>query len=127
MNTVDLDLNGQTISHQHFDYTMTLETDAGIELNVENDYTLHTADAAWGISPEPVSTGSGQPTSLINRTISTATSDTTGALSISFTDGDRVTVEADPDYEAWSLAGPDGKKVVCLPGGELATWSGESE
>lgn len=106
---------------------MTLETDTGVELNIENDYTLHTTDASRGISPEPVSADSEQPTSLINRTISTATSDETGALKISFADGGRVTVEADPDYEAWNLAGPDGRKVVCLPGGELATWPAESE
>lgn len=124
---MDLELKGQTISHQHFDYTMTLETDTGVELNIENDYTLHTTDASRCISPEPVSADSEQPTSLINRTISTATSDETGALKISFADGGRVTVEADPDYEAWNLAGPDGRKVVCLPGGELATWPAESE
>lgn len=124
---MELELQGQMISDQHFDYTMTLETDAGVELNIENDYTIHTADASWGISPEPVSAESEQPTSLINRIISTTTSDETGTLTINFTDGDRVTVEADPDYEAWNLAGPDGRKIVCLPGGELATWPAESE
>lgn len=127
MSTVDLELKGQTISHQHFDYAMTLETETGVKLNIENDYTLHTADASWCDSPEAVCVDSDQPASLINRTISNATSDETGALNISFTDGDRVTVEPDPDYEAWNLAGPDGKKIVCLPGGELATWPAESK
>lgn len=124
---MNLELNGQTINHQYFDYAMTLETDTGVKLNIENDYTIHTASTSWNVSPEPVSADSEQAAHLVDHTISTATSDETGGLNISFIDGARVTVEADPDYEAWNLAGPDGRKVVCLPGGELATWPAESQ
>jgi Family of unknown function (DUF6188) len=29
---------------------------------------------------------------------------------------------ADPDFEAWNYTGPGGRRVVSMPGGELAIW-----
>lgn len=34
-----------------------------------------------------------------------------------------MTVVADERFEAWTIAGPGGLTIVCLPGGELAVWS----
>ncbi|WP_330476282.1 DUF6188 family protein [Terrabacter sp. C0L_2] len=31
---------------------------------------------------------------------------------------------ASPDYEAWQITGPAGERIVCTPGGELASWPG---
>ncbi|MFI2337943.1 DUF6188 family protein [Nocardia rhamnosiphila] len=47
-----------------------------------------------------------------------------GTLHLEFESGISVRVFADPDYEAWSVVGADGFRVVCMPGGELAVWSG---
>lgn len=95
-------------------------------MRVENDYTLGTSAGSWNVSLETPQTDSEQQPSLTNRTISSATTDQSGVLDISFTDGHRLTVIPDADYEAWSLAGPCGRKVVCLPGGDLATWPAEA-
>ncbi|MEO7062093.1 MAG: DUF6188 family protein [Lapillicoccus sp.] len=32
----------------------------------------------------------------------------------------QLSVSADPAYEAWQLAGHDGERLICMPGGELA-------
>ena len=122
MNSMDLGLEGQTVTRHDFDYAMTLETDAGFHLSIENNDTPHPAVESRDFSPEPGDAAFDQPASFTNRTISTATSDQTGCLDISFTDGHHLTVKSDDTYEAWTLAAPDGSKVVCLPGGELATW-----
>jgi hypothetical protein len=47
-----------------------------------------------------------------------------GTLQLEFESGSSIRVFADPDYEAWSVVGADGFRVVCMPGGELAVWSG---
>lgn len=122
---MDLGLGGQTITHQVVDYAMSVTTDAGFGLRVENDYTLRTSAGSWNVSLESPQTDSEQVPSLTNSTISSATTDQSGVLDISFTDGHRLTVAPDADYEAWNIVGPGGRKVVCLPGGELATWHAE--
>ncbi|WP_157181858.1 DUF6188 family protein [Nocardia testacea] len=48
-----------------------------------------------------------------------------GTLHLEFESGSSIRVFADPDYEAWSVVGADGFRVVCMPGGELAVWSGK--
>jgi len=34
----------------------------------------------------------------------------------------RLEIPFDPDFEAWTIAGPDGLKVVSVAGGGLAVW-----
>ena len=123
---MDLELDGQTITNHAFGYTLLLVTDAGFKLNIQNDCTLHTSTGSWNISPEALQAEFDPALRLTNHTISSATTDQSGTLNISFTDGHQLTVGPDAEYEAWTLAGPDGQKVVCLPGGELATWPAET-
>lgn len=59
------------------------------------------------------------------RTVKSAATDESGGLLVSFADGTHVHVGSDEEYESWALAGPGGMKVVCMPGGELAVWSGD--
>jgi hypothetical protein len=58
--------------------------------------------------------------------VTVATADDAGGLRIDLDGGARVLAEADPDYEAWTVAGPDGMKVVSLPGGGLSVWSSQN-
>jgi len=46
-----------------------------------------------------------------------------GILEIVFLNGDKIVVNPDPQYEAWTLNGPDDLLMVCMPGGEIAIWS----
>lgn len=45
-----------------------------------------------------------------------------GVLRLDFESGWSAEAAADPDYEAWNVAGTGGLRVVCMPGGELAVW-----
>lgn len=123
---MDLGLDGQTITNQVFDYAMSVTTDAGFELRVENDYALGTSMGSWNLSPESGNADPERVLSLTGRTISSATTDRSGTLNVIFADGHHLTVRSDVDYEAWSLAGPGGRKVVCMPGGDLAVWRAEA-
>ena len=47
----------------------------------------------------------------------------TGRLTIEFAKGPTLGIEADVGYEAWEFVTADAEfRVVCLPGGTLATW-----
>ena len=46
-----------------------------------------------------------------------------GRMLLHFAGGARLAVEADADYEPWTLTGPDGLRLVSLPGGDLAVWT----
>lgn len=45
-----------------------------------------------------------------------------GHLELEFSGGAHLHVPVSPDYEAWSIIGPNGLRLVSLPGGELAVW-----
>jgi hypothetical protein len=47
---------------------------------------------------------------------------TDGRLELTFSDGSTIGVPGTQDYEPWELSGPDGLKVVSVPGGELSIW-----
>lgn len=105
--------DGQTIVDVRLDYALVLRTDDGIEIRVETDYALR---GPGGTTTVDV---------LAGRTVQRAVVDGSGALLLSF--GSGVTLRAGPDdaYEAWTIAGPRGWKVVCMPGGEIASWQPE--
>ncbi|MGW3279436.1 DUF6188 family protein [Nocardia rhamnosiphila] len=46
-----------------------------------------------------------------------------GTLQLKFESGSSIWVFADSNYEAWSVVGAEGFRMVCMPGGELAVWS----
>jgi hypothetical protein len=48
-------------------------------------------------------------------------------LAVAFDDGARIIVQPDPDYEAWNVTGRHGMRIVCLPGGGLATWPADRD
>lgn len=49
-----------------------------------------------------------------------------GSLEIDFVEGARLRVPVSSDFEAWSVVGPFGLRLVSLPGGELAVWTREA-
>lgn len=120
---MELELHGQTLSKMEYDYTVALYTDAGYEIRIEEDYTLITSQEEYTYSPEPSTEHTGPLDILSEQTITTATADENGTLTLTVADGTLLNVFASADFEAWTLAGPGGRKVVCLPGGELATWN----
>lgn len=46
-----------------------------------------------------------------------------GHLEMEFSDGTRLDVPADDDYEAWTATADNGVRIVSMPGGELAVWA----
>jgi hypothetical protein len=60
---------------------------------------------------------------LTGQVVAVVMADDSGGLRVDLEGGARLLVPADPNYEAWTVAGPNGLKVVSLPGGGLSVWS----
>jgi len=104
-----VDLTGQTLAAVSLDFTVTLTTEEGWDVAIE-DETLARDDTLAAALTRAV----GQPI--------TAFSIDHGTLSLDVGDA-HLRAAPDPTFEAWNVAGPDKQLVVCMPGGELAIWS----
>jgi hypothetical protein len=62
---------------------------------------------------------------LFRQTVNSALAHKDGILEITFAGGGRLTVPANPNYEAWGVTGVRWLRVVCMPGGDLAVWSAD--
>jgi hypothetical protein len=61
---------------------------------------------------------------LLNGEVTAVDIDSSGGLSFTL-GGVTVWCGSDQDYEAWCYDGPQGEKVVCTPGGDLAIWNAD--
>ena len=122
---MDLELQGQRIIQERLDFALSLHTDTGYEIHIETDFSLHTPGGDFSFSPESgIDQEKYRP--LLDKTISSSTAKESGVLDLGFTDGATLRVKPNETYEAWTVAGPHVRKVVCMPRGELAIWSDRS-
>ncbi|MGO1051913.1 DUF6188 family protein [Crossiella sp. CA198] len=125
--TVDLGFRGRALNAITIDYTVLLSFDGGCEVRVESEFALYDAGVWQQITPGLDLGALGDRLQALTGTVVQAASAAeSGLLLIEFGDDAVLRVEPDENYEAWSFAGPDGDKVICLPGGELAVWAGQS-
>lgn len=118
--TIDLELAGRTLEGVQFGYTLTLQFTDLHEVQIEQPIRITaggepvevSAEAEWS---EPIS-------ALVRDSVTGAEALADGTLVITFAGGTELRVGPNPDYESWTVTGPGGMRVVCLPGGELAVW-----
>jgi hypothetical protein len=97
-------------------------------LRLEGECTLTHNGKELTVVPEESPAAIGQYVVLLRDHIASATATDGGALEIQFGSGARLTVPADPAFEAWVIAtGSSGFRLVSIPGGDLAIWQPEPE
>jgi hypothetical protein len=101
---MDLGLTGRTVLAEDRGYTVGLILSGGYEIRIESARV---------------------PADLAGLVVTVGTAEN-GTLRLDFDDDTTLAVAPDPEFEAWTLAGPDGFKVVCSPGGELSVWPAQS-
>ncbi|MFW0793283.1 DUF6188 family protein [Gordonia sp. CPCC 205515] len=122
-----LPLAGELVTPKLEDFIFVAETSSGYELQVETELNLHRAtgtDITIGVAGDEdhdIELGS-----FFAGTVQTAEVSGSGMLLVTMESGNRLSVEPDPDFESWTLTGPGGYRVVCMPGGELATWESQT-
>ncbi|MFF7645914.1 DUF6188 family protein [Streptomyces canus] len=119
-------LDGKPGSKAATHIPITVLTSGDCELRVETEAVLQVS-AGGHVSFDPESPDVAAPhlVRLARDVITEAEVGRAGDLVIEFESGTKLTVRPDEEYEAWGLVGPQGKRVTCMPGGEIAVWSGE--
>ena len=120
----DLELNGQWVVALCFDAAITLRTNAGTELKIETTCSLKTHERAHVIDPTNLGDSCVVLLEQLNQSIATSHTSDAGDLVVRFSKGSELTVSPDDYFEAWTLNEPNGRLVVCLPGGGLTVWGG---
>jgi hypothetical protein len=121
-----LPYRGRRVSQLRIDTRLCLLLEEGCEIAIEGEATLtqgslHAPDAV-PVLLVPQRQHVAPAIELFAKQVLSAVAFKSGTLRLVFDDGKHLNVRADPDYEAWTLAGPGAMKVVCMPGGSLAVW-----
>jgi hypothetical protein len=120
---MDLGLSGQTLLAENVDYSAVLNFSDKYMTRIESPFALHLPNGDFEFSPESDPAEAFEPLrELVGQTVTESAAEDSGALRLAFANGATVPVEADESYEAWTVAGPGGMLVVCMPRGELAIW-----
>ncbi|WP_433471318.1 DUF6188 family protein [Saccharomonospora azurea] len=120
-----LDLSGRLVTSCDYSYAATIRFTGEFELSFEGDALLDRPDRRVNLSPENDGGAGGEALSELNDLRVTASiAEESGQLRVTFEDGTTLWVHPDDEFESWTLAGPNASKIVCMPGGELAVWSG---
>jgi len=99
-----------------------LTTSSGFVISIEVEFELQHGSNAAVVKPGDANVLD-QLHNLLNNTITLSEITAPGKLVLGFEDRTVIHVKPHQTFEAWSLTGPAGEKVVSMPGGGLATWS----
>jgi hypothetical protein len=127
----DLPLNGREVTQFQIDYAVTLvlgDSSGSFYVTIEQPFSMRLSRGAEEvvIVPEAAPAAMGRALALLRETVQRAVAYKDGRLELDFTGGARVLVPVADKFEAWNIVGPDGLRLVSLPGGELAVWKPES-
>ncbi len=117
------------VTQCRLDYAFTLvvaDDPAGsFEIRIERPFAVHHGGHEIVLDPEGESEAMAPALAFLRREVERAIAFKDGRLQLCFVGGGALRVPADEEYEAWSIVGPAGLRVVSMPGGELAVWSPE--
>jgi uncharacterized protein DUF6188 len=121
-------LAGRTVSRFLIDNVLSIEfidpERPYIMVTLEHEFHLEVNRLSYVLTPK-VPSDLGPIFLLRHNTVKDALAFKDGTLKVEFLNGDKFAISAHPDYEAWGIAGDQGLRLICLPGGELAVWKPE--
>jgi len=117
-------IEGQEISRVCVDFAVALETADGVELRIETAFFVTASDGSplLNASAGDLGKAASQVLGLVRQRVLVAAIQDSGRLELEFSNGGRLVCEPDDEFEAWTLAAPGGKRIVCLPGGGTVCW-----
>ena len=120
-----LPYRGMKISQIRVDYALTFSLEGQAWIAIEGEAMLADhpgrAPGARTVELHPSRQDVGSALTLFGATVNSGVAFKTGTLRLVLGHF-QLTVRADPDYEAWNVAGPGDTRVVCMSGGQLAVW-----
>lgn len=121
-------LDGCEVVQCRVDYAFTLIIDGGrgsFEVRIEQPFeVLGRVDGrSASVSGEGDPAAFAPALVVLHAGLDAALAFKDGRLELRFDDARRLRVPVGEQFEAWTLVGPEGLRLVSLPGGELAVWS----
>jgi hypothetical protein len=118
-----LDLHGAIVDQCCFDYAVVLRSsEAPWELRLEQPFVLGDLDGTEHLVVPAEARNLDFVLSVLRATIDSACAFKVGALELKI-GGVTLTVPQNDEFEAWSVTGPKGLRIISMPGGSLAIWS----
>ena len=120
---VELPLVRHTIVSLELGFSLTLCTNHGYELRIESTFRLDEPCAVGfrGV-PDTSLSENIDVRRLKGRQVVRADASDDGGLLIEFADHTSLVVPFAPDFEAWTVAAPEGFKAVSVSGGGRTVW-----
>jgi hypothetical protein len=119
---LQLPIANLTVTLVTFDFAISISLGA-TSIRMETAITIGGREVTpLVVDPENAADGAARFARLQGLTVTDASVDSRGELRVSFGDGTWLKVPPNDQFEAWTFAGEQGDKAVCLPGGGLATW-----
>lgn len=105
------------------DYALSLRTTDGYVFRIEQPLTLTDSDGHQQLLiPEGDPAKLAPALALARTAMIVANAFDDGHLELAFGNGVTIHVPSTEDFESWEACGPEGLKLVALPGGGLSVW-----
>lgn len=117
-----LPVAGQRVAQLCFDFAVTPRLGNDVTVRIEQPFVIAADGAEWRMVPDGEPDRLAPVLRLAGATIAEGLAFDDGHLELTFAEGTRVSVPSTEDYEPWEVVGPQGMRVVSVPGGELSVW-----
>jgi hypothetical protein len=118
-----LPIAGQTFSRVAFDYALSVYTDGGAEIRIEGSFDMRSGDSLPAtLNPSDMAAEAPLILRNLQQPIRLANVEESGQLTLKIGEELLLCIKPDMDYEAWEYVDAEERRVVCLPGGGIATW-----
>lgn len=118
-----LPVAGQSVVQLCLDYAVTLRLGNDVTVRIEQPFVIASEGGEERlVIPDGESDRLAPVLSLVRATVTEGLAFEDGHLELTFAEGTRVSVPSAEDYEPWEVVGPQGMRLVSVPGGELSVW-----
>lgn len=124
----EFDLDSFVVSRLLMDFSVVLVLLAGklnLEVQLENSFVLHDrkgAEEGVHIDLSAGAVGMAPVLDWFGADVRRIVVHKGGCLELHLKDGRWLSADHSYDTESWNIAGSDGLRFVCMPGGEVAVW-----
>ena len=119
-----MNLRGLAVTEIGISYQLSLCLGSDARVVLGSPFTLTQGDGRQDVILDPGRQDVAAALGLFGAKVLSAVAFKSGSMRLVLDNGWHLNSRADPSFEAWEVLGPGGWRIVSMPGGELAVWSG---
>lgn len=117
------DLTSKTVDRIEGTFLATMVLSGDVQLQIETLLVMRVPSSeAVTLNPSEGQAVAALSAALLGGAVESAVAGEDGTLTMAFGSGIQLEIGPHEEYEAWNLRWPDGRAVVCVPGGGLRSW-----